>query len=105
MRGLFKGTKVALVTVPIFYSIYFPLYENFKIKYAKWLYNDSKNLNSLVYTLSACTSGFLCDLITNPMWVVRVRYQTEFIYSGKQKADSFNVFKSIIKLYQKVKII
>lgn len=44
----------------------------------------------------------ICDLITNPMWVVRVRYQAEFIISGNNKIDSFNVFKSISKLYKKV---
>jgi hypothetical protein len=102
LRGFSKGTRVAVVTVPIFYSLYFPLYEQSKHFYSNLIYNNPNKLNSVVYTLSAATSAIICDLITNPMWVVRVRYQAEFIMSGKQKMDSFNVLKSIRKLYRKV---
>ncbi len=66
------------------------------------IYGNSNKFNSVVYSLSAVTSALICDLVTNPMWVVRIRYQTEFLYSGKHKMDSFNVLKSIKKLYQKV---
>jgi solute carrier family 25 folate transporter 32 len=89
------------VTVPIFYSLYFPIYEHSKEMYSKLFYGDSKKFNSVVYTFSSVTAALICDFITNPMWVVRIRYQTEFIISGKQKMDSFNVLKSIIKLYKK----
>ncbi len=70
--------------------------------YSKIIYGDSNKFNALIYTLSAATAAFTCDLITNPMWVVRIRYQTEYLHSGKQKMDSFNVIKSIWKLYKKV---
>ena len=103
MRGFLKGTRVAVVTVPVFYSLYFPLYEHLKTFYASKIYNDPHKFNSVVYTLSAVCSALFCDLVTNPMWVVRVRYQTEFIMSGSNKIDSFNVVKSIRKLYQKVR--
>jgi solute carrier family 25 folate transporter 32 len=102
IRGFFKGTRAAVVTVPIFYSLYFPLYEEAKPFYAETLYGDKKQFNSVIYTLSSVTSALICDLITNPMWVVRIRYQTEFIHSGSQKMDSFNVVKAIRKLYRKV---
>jgi hypothetical protein len=82
--------------------LYFPIYEFSKDHYSKLIYGDANKFNSVVYTLSAVTSALICDFVTNPMWVVRIRYQTEFIYSGKQKMDSFNVLKSIKKLYQKV---
>jgi solute carrier family 25 folate transporter 32 len=104
MRGFLKGTRVAVVTVPFFYSIYFPLYEHFKTFYSSKIYNDSHKFNSVVYTLSAVSSAMICDLITNPMWVVRVRYQAEYIVSGSNKIDSFNVVKLITKLYRKVPI-
>ena len=59
------------------------------------LYKDQGKFNVVVYTLSAGSTAFICDLITNPMWLVRIRYQTEFLHSGSQKMDSFNVIKSI----------
>jgi solute carrier family 25 folate transporter 32 len=102
LRGFFKGTRAAVVTVPIFYSLYFPIYEEAKPFFAKLIYKDPKKFDSVIYTLSSVCSAFICDLITNPMWVVRIRYQTEFIHSGKQKMDSFNVLKAIRKLYKKV---
>jgi solute carrier family 25 folate transporter 32 len=97
-----KGARVAVVTVPIFYSMYFPLYEHLKRFYSQKIYGNPKSFNWVVYSLSASTAGFLCDLITNPMWVVRIRYQTEFLHTGNQSMDSFNVFKLIKQLYEKV---
>jgi solute carrier family 25 folate transporter 32 len=105
LRGFFKGTKAALVTVPFFYSIYFPIYEFAKPFYAEKLYGNKGRFNSVVYTLSAVTSALICDLVTNPMWVVRIRYQTEFIHSGCQKMDSFNISRSVRELYKRVRVI
>jgi hypothetical protein len=102
IRGFFKGTRAALATVPIFYSIYFPIYEASKPFYAEQVYGDKKNINSVIYTLSAVTSALICDLFTNPMWVCRIRYQTEYIHSGCQKMDGFNVVKAVRDLYRKV---
>ncbi len=102
IRGFFKGARIAVVTVPVFYSLYFPVYEHSKHFYSKLIYNQDNYNNSVIYTLSSGSSAILCDLITNPMWVVRIRKQTEFIHSGCQKMDSFNIIKEIIKLYKNV---
>jgi hypothetical protein len=73
--------------------------------YSKILYNEPKKFNSVVFTLSSATAAISCDLITNPMWVIRLRYQTEYLHSGQNKIDSFNIIKSVHKLYKKVKIL
>jgi len=103
IKGFFKGARIAVVTVPVFYSMYFPIYEYSKYFYSMIIYNNVFHNNTLIYTLSSGTSALLCDLITNPMWVIRVRKQTEFIHSGCQKMDSFNILKEIRKLYLQVK--
>lgn len=102
VKGFFKGARITVVTVPIFYSLYFPIYEYLKIFFAKFLYNEENKINSLIYTLSSASTALICDLITNPLWIVRIRKQTEFLHSGCQKMDSFNVLKEIINLYNKV---
>jgi len=94
---------VAMMTVPFFHSIYFPLYEFSKEFYSNFIYGNSNKFNVLIYTLSSGTTAVVCDTITNPMWVVRVRHQTEYIYSGSQKKESFNIIKEIYKLYKNVK--
>lgn len=102
IRGFFKGAKSAVVSVPIFYALYFPIYEFSKTFYSKKIYDDPKRINSVVYSLAATSTAFICDFITNPLWVVRIRYQTEYLYTGSQKMDSFNVFKMIRQLYHEV---
>lgn len=48
------------------------------------------------------TAVIVSDLCTTPMWVVRVRHQTDYLYNtnGKSK-ENFNVFKEIKDLYKK----
>lgn len=89
-----------MVTAPIFYAFYFPIYEKSKKFYAMKFYNDASIQNIYVYGLSAVTASTCCDIITNPLWVVRVRYMTEYIHSKKGVYDSFNVFKEIYKIYK-----
>lgn len=97
-----------MMTVPIFHSLYFPFYEYFKSFYSNLIYGENNKLNSLVFSLASGTTAVLCDTITNPMWVVRVRHQTEFLYSGNnidknfENKESFNLLKEVYKLYKKV---
>ena len=69
------GYTVSVFCIPLFHTIYFPLYEktklNFKDKYG-WEDNDFK-----LYSASAGISGLFCNVVTNPFWVVRTRMQAE----------------------------
>jgi hypothetical protein len=89
------------MTSPIFYSIYFPVYEMSKTYYSKLIYNNEETLNSKIYTLAATTAAVTANLVTTPMWVVRVRYQTEYMYTKKNLSESFNILKSIHTIYTK----
>ncbi len=102
IRGFFKGVKISVFTVPFFYSLYFPIYEFSKNFYSKLIYNKEYHNNAIIYTLASATSAILCDVITNPLWIIRIRKQTEFIHSGCQKMESFNIYKEIKILYQNV---
>lgn len=56
--------------------------------------------------MSAFTSAVICDIITNPLWVVRVRNQTAHMHSKERfHMESFNLFRDIVKIYEKVRII
>lgn len=100
VRGFFNGWKTGVMTSPIFYSIYFPVYELSKQQYSKIIYDKKDNFNSIIYTLSASTAAICSNLVTTPMWVVRVRYQTEFMYSQRNLKENFNVMKSISSIYK-----
>ncbi len=72
-----------------------------KTYYSKLIYNNEETLNSKIYTLAATTAAVTANLVTTPMWVVRVRYQTEYMYTKKNLSESFNILKSIHTIYTK----
>lgn len=73
------GYSVSVFCIPLFHTLYFPLYENtkifFKEKYG-WKDNSFK-----LYSVSAGICGLLCNIATNPFWVVRTRMQAEIFRS------------------------
>ncbi|CDW79824.1 mitochondrial carrier protein [Stylonychia lemnae] len=82
-RGLYRGYQVSVFCIPLFHTIYFPLYESTKLRFKEdygWQ-DDSFKL----YSASAGISGLICNIITNPFWVVRTRMQAEIFRSAQQE--------------------
>ena len=101
LQGFYKGLKAGITTSPIFYSIYFPLYENGKKLYSKFFYNNETTQNVLVLSCASMSAVIASDLCTTPMWVVRIRYQTKYLYDHIQTSnESFNVIREIRNLYK-----
>lgn len=83
VRGCFRGLGATLATVPIFWGLYFPLYESFKGSILDWSsqYGDGgHNHHALVHLSSAMSAGAIADVVCNPMFVVRTRMQTEALH-------------------------
>ena len=93
--GWFRGYSTAIVTVPIFWSFYFPIYTELKGVYARSIYDSrggegavgeaesiaaSGSEGPLVHALAAATAGACVDVLTNPLWVIRTRLQTQWLY-------------------------
>jgi len=70
--GFYKGLLTGLVTIPTFWSIYFPLYENMK-----------NTCNTFVSAYTACC---VASTITSPLWYIRQKHQT---------FTSFNTFNEL----------
>lgn len=74
VKGFYNGLGIGLITVPTFWSIYFPCYEYFK------------NYHSI--PLSAYTSCCIASTITSPLWYIRQKRQTftdfDFLYEIKK---------------------
>ena len=79
IRGLFRGYKATLMTTPIFHSIYFPVYEGLRRKLSKEFNLDKSDF--VIVTTSSAFTGILCNVITNPLWLVRIRMQAEVFRS------------------------
>jgi solute carrier family 25 folate transporter 32 len=76
-KGMFRGLGATLVTVPLFWGVYFPLYDETKY-YVSTNYPDYHP--SLVHMGSAVFTGAVADVICNPCFVVRTRLQTQALH-------------------------
>lgn len=98
------GYSVSVFCIPLFHTIYFPLYEQCKLYFSEkygWKH-DSYSL----YAASAGLSGLFCNVVTNPFWVVRTRMQAEIFRSACQ--DHYQrmykgIFHSIYKIAHEVR--
>ena len=67
---IFKGLKSSLITIPTFWSIYFPLYNNFK----------TNNYG----IISGYLAANIASTITCPLWLIRQKNQTEHNFDVKK---------------------
>eukprot|EP01147_Barroeca_monosierra_P010413 gene10413-2544_t len=76
-RGLFRGLKPSLLTMPLFWALYFPVYNSMK----KELFLISDQDDAIwQHSLAAITAGFVADCATNPLWVVRTRMVSDIYH-------------------------
>lgn len=76
-RGMFRGLGATLVTVPLFWGVYFPLYD--ETKHTVRVQYPSVH-PSLVHCGSAVFTGAVADIICNPLFVIRTRLQTQALH-------------------------
>eukprot|EP00793_Prasinoderma_coloniale_P006293 PRCOL_00001123-RA len=82
VRGWFRGLVPSLVNVPVFWSLYFPMYDAAKqaVRSSGWDLPET-----MEHLAGAVSAGAVCDLITNPLWVLRTRLQTHNMYAAPGK--------------------
>jgi solute carrier family 25 folate transporter 32 len=103
--GLFTGLAPALLTTPIFWGVYFPIYEHAKAWYAP-VYPKYTNANSpMNHILAAVSAGAVADVITNPFWVIRTRMQTASLHNlldpaMRAKAAPVSMPRTVVDLYK-----
>jgi solute carrier family 25 folate transporter 32 len=99
-KGCFRGLAATLVTVPLFWGVYFPLYDETKHWATKHYGNDWHP--SLVHGGAAVFTGTIADLICNPLFVVRTRLQTQALHqlAEHQTVHVTGIFQTATQLYQ-----
>ncbi len=94
-RGFYRGYSIALISIPLFNAVYFPLYEKLKKECAGKIHNSTLNI-----AISCGLSGLICNVILNPLWVLKTRMQTEIFNSNSPnlyKVHLFKIASNIIK--------
>ena len=80
---MYRGYSVSIFCIPVFNTVYFPMYE-----YAKNELESRSNLKQgdvKLYAMSAGMAGTACNIMTNPLWMVRVRMQSEIFNNSCMK--------------------
>jgi hypothetical protein len=84
ISGFYKGASSAFFAMPIFWGLYFPIYEN-----------NKKYMNNSLAGYSASLVG---SLISNPFWVARTRLQAQILHKNRNYKGTLDVLKQV---YQK----
>jgi solute carrier family 25 (mitochondrial folate transporter), member 32 len=70
------GYRTNIVAVPIFHSLFFPIYE-----YVKHKAFERGCSPFYTYMLSPAVAGIICNVITNPIWVIRTRLMAQYLHT------------------------
>eukprot|EP00934_Nitzschia_sp_Nitz4_P003535 Nitzschia sp. Nitz4//scaffold282_size24342//23663//24640//NITZ4_008357-RA/size24342-processed-gene-0.29-mRNA-1//1//CDS//3329545635//3525//frame0 len=97
--GLFRGLGATLLTVPLFWGVYFPLYDETKYQVSKRFPDVHP---SLVHGGSAVFTGAVADVICNPLFVIRTRLQTQALHqlAGEDKMIQKGMWSTAKGLYE-----
>ncbi len=96
IRGVFRGVGPAMLTVPLFWGVYWPFYDNTKA----WVRKSFPEWSQpSVHFLSAVSAGIVGDIITNPFWVPRTRIQT-LIMHPESSGLSMSTFRMMRTIYE-----
>ena len=96
--GLYVGIFPTLLTVPLFWSIYWSTYTHFKSSYQEKLPDSPPFVHHI---LSAISAGAIGDVVTNPLWVTRTRMQTLIFHETTgSRAASISTFGMIRNIYE-----
>jgi solute carrier family 25 (mitochondrial folate transporter), member 32 len=102
IRGTFKGIGPALITAPLFWGVYWPLYGYMK----PLILEKYPDMNShLVHLISAISAGGVADVITNPFWVTRTRIQTLALHTEEHLSNNISTYQMMKRIYEQEGII
>ncbi|KDO24416.1 hypothetical protein SPRG_09806 [Saprolegnia parasitica CBS 223.65] len=95
VRGMYRGYSAAMLSFPVYFSLYFPTYE-----WVKAQFNTTALSNSplVVQAASATIAGTAIDTVTYPLWFLRTRMQTQHMHqlAASHGRDSYSTLRSTI---------
>ena len=101
IKGLFKGVRVTLIANPLYHSLWFMIYGILKdVTKEHILGRDDKYIVPMV---ASTISGFFCEVVTTPFWMLRTRIQSHFLHTEQTNTGKMeSILSHFKKIYKKV---
>jgi len=96
VRGLYRGFQPTVIGYAPAWAIYFTFYNRGRTEFSKEFPSASKELGIIT---AAVFSGAVSNLVTNPIWVIRTRLQTQEHVS--RKPEYFGTFDAARKIFRR----
>lgn len=97
IRGVFRGVGPAMISIPLFWGVYWPVYNHLKEYFHQ---NYPIENPSLTHMICAITAGATSDVITNPFWVTRTRIVTLALHKEIQNSSlTISTFEMMKRIY------
>ena len=87
------------ISIPLFHSLYFSIF--YKIKRLLNEKGIPQTQQLFTNVAAAISTGFICDTLTNPLWVIRTRIQSQFLHIGQQHKYT-GLVSGLTKMYKEV---
>jgi len=98
----FPGYGAAAVTIPIFHSLYFAIFYRTKdYLNNERIYNNRPVVRDM---LASLYTGVVCNTLTNPLWVVRTRIQSQFLHREDTAPKYVGLMSGLRNLVKEVRI-
>ncbi|CAL1360935.1 unnamed protein product [Linum trigynum] len=95
IRGLYAGFSPAVLGSTVAWGLYFFFYSRAKQRYSK---GKNQSLSPLLHLASAAEAGGLVSLCTNPIWLVKTRFQLQAHHqSSRPYSGLYDAFKTIMR--------
>lgn len=85
-----------MFTVPLFWSVYWPIYDGLKA------HIDESELISnphVAHLVSAVTAGATGDIVTNPFWVTRTRIQALILHKQAHISEHIGMIAMMRRIF------
>jgi len=98
---MYRGYSVSIFCIPVFNTMYFPLYEYTKTELqTKFGFKEG---DIALYAIGAGLAGTGCNILTNPLWMVRVRMQSEIFNNASPEAFNKKYGHGVFSLFKVMK--
>lgn len=99
-RGVFRGVGPAMISIPLFWGVYWPVYDYMK-GYFQRTYPPGAFSLIQTHMICAIMAGATSDVITNPFWVTRTRVVTIALHKEiDNPRRSISTFEMMRKIYR-----